>query len=122
MPNNDITGSRSADRSDWTEALERLSRLAVARESAWPEIGAATSHESAVPIDPDQLAHAIAEIQQASAALRRSDPTLELWRPEQTVPGETRPRRSVWILIGGIWISASLVVAGTASAIFYLLG
>jgi hypothetical protein len=123
VPNDDVTGSHSAGRSDWSKPLERLSRLAVARETARREIGAATSQESAVPIDTDQLARAIAQIRQASAAVRRSEAALELvWRPIQTVPGKTRPRQSVWMLIGAIWISAGLFLAATASSIFYLLG
>jgi hypothetical protein len=123
VPNDDITGSHSAGRSDWSKALERLSRLTAGRETARREIGGATSQESAVRIDTDQLARAIAQIRQASAAVRRSEAALEsLWRPIQTVPRKTRPRRSVWILIGAIWIGASLLVAAATSAIFYLLG
>ena len=72
--------------------------------------------------DSDQLARAVAEIERASEALRRTEPALQLWLPEESALDEARRHRSVWILIGGIWISASLVVAGTAAAILYLLG
>src|SRR5262245_57462988 len=137
MPDNDTIGSRSADRSDWNNALEVVSRLAAAREAlrdggtvqqgvAGRQSGApaqvAMMQRPAAPIDPDQLARAVAEIEQASAALRRSEPTLEVWLPQQATSSETRHYLSVWILIGGIWITASLVVTGATGAILYLLG
>src|SRR5579885_935367 len=74
------------------------------------------------PIDPGQLARAIAEIEKASAALRRSEPTLELWRPGWATLGKKRGYISVWILIGGIWISDILVLSATVGAILYLFG
>jgi hypothetical protein len=80
---------------------------------------------SAMPtgtIENDQLAGALAEIEEASAALRRSEPLLEHRLPAP--PARSNPRRywSVWILIGGIWISATVVVATAAGAILYILG
>ncbi len=138
MPNNDALGSRPADRSDWSSAWEAVSRLAAARETALHEIGrdrragggapqpARSASAAAVSakqdLDPDQLAIAVAEIEQASAALRRSEPALEVWSPDLAKRSEKRKYLSVWILIGGIWISATLVVAGATGAILYLLG
>jgi|SRR5262245_538808 len=140
MRTNDTIGPHAADRSDWNEALEVVSRLAAAREAALQDVGevrqngsvletrqrgaatAVPAEKNAAAIDPDQLAHAVAEIEQASAALRRSEPALEVWLPEQAPRTETRRHLSVWILIGGIWISATLVVAGATGAILYLLG
>jgi hypothetical protein len=139
MPNNDAIGNNSADNSDWSNAWEVVSRLAAAREAALHENGAdqqgtailasaprsasAATAISAKPIvDPDQLARAVAEIEKAAAALRRSEPTLEVWLPESTARREKRKYLSVWILIGGIWISATLVVASATGAILYLFG
>src|SRR5262245_24222412 len=139
MSNNDTIGSRPADRLDWNSAFDVVSRLAAARE-ALQDVGAvqqaavlesrqssaaasaAMLPKPAAAIDPDQLARAVAEIEQASAALRRSEPTLEVWLPEQATPSEARRHLSVWILVGGIWITATLVVAGATGAILYLFG
>jgi hypothetical protein len=141
MRDNDAMGTKPADGSDWNNAWEVVSRLAAAREAALHEIGAnqpgaavldsagvprgasATPAMSARPVvDPDQLARAVAEIEQASAALRRSEPALEFWLPQPAARREKRKYLSVWILIGCIWISATLVVAGATGAILYLLG
>ena len=63
---------------------------------------------------------AVAEIEKASAALRQAEPGLEVGVPDAL------PRRgrywSIWLLIGGVWISATLVVAGATGAILYLFG
>jgi len=37
-------------------------------------------------------------------------------------PVEVRNYRSVWIMIGALWISATLVVVGATGAILYLFG
>jgi hypothetical protein len=73
-------------------------------------------------LDDDQLAHAVAEIEQASAILRRSEPSLEAGIPSSPARSEARSYWSVWILIGALWLSATVVVASAAGAIFYLLG
>jgi hypothetical protein len=141
MPNHDALGSRAADGSDWSSAWEAVSRLAAAREAALREIGrdgraavtpepvrgsTATSSSAVISakqdLNPDQLAIAVAEIEQASATLRCSEPTLEVWSPEPTERGEKRKYLSVWVLVGGVWISATLVVAGATGAILYVLG
>ena len=142
MPNNDPLGSKPADKSDWNRAWEVVSQLAAARETTLRGIGgdqqtaailesarrqrtasaAAISAKPVVPVDPDQLARAIAEIETASAALRRSEPALEVWLPDSTTRRESRRYFSVWILIGGIWLSATLVVAGATGAILYIFG
>jgi hypothetical protein len=131
--------SHPADSSEWNNALQVVTRLAAAREAALQDVGAEQQRAAAAdprprgipavtaarpvePMDPDQLARAVAEIEQASAALRRSEPSLEVWQPDAPPRNETRQYLSVWILIGGIWISATLVVAGATGAILYLLG
>jgi hypothetical protein len=82
----------------------------------------AASTAGITPLDHDQLASAVAEIEQASAMLRRSEPALEAGIPSPPVSIERRSYWSVWILIGAIWISATLVVASATGAILYLLG
>lgn len=136
MPRNDAIGSKPAERSDWNNAWEVVSRLAAAREAALDEIKQERRAPAATParvvrpapvksdnvssVDPDQLARAVAEIEQASAALRRAEPALEIGVP--SAPTRSRRYWSVWVLIGCVWISATLVVAGATGAIIYLFG
>jgi hypothetical protein len=142
MPNNDALGAKPTDRSDWSDAFEAVSRLAAAREATMDGIktedrrgaavreptsrrGATSGTVAGTPkqgIDPDQLARAVAEIEKASAALRRSEPTLEVGLPAATRIGTRKKYLSVWILIGSIWISATLVVAGATAGILYVMG
>ena len=138
MPTNDALGAKSPDKSaDWSNAFEAVSRLAAARETTMHDMeqdrGSAATERRAIGsdaaaraaaqgIDPDQLARAFAEIEKASAALRRSDPALEVGPPVPTRSGKRRRYLSVWILIAGIWISATLVVAGATAGILYVLG
>jgi hypothetical protein len=135
MQNNDALGARPPDRADWSNAFEAVSRLAAAREVALQDVGdqreapasgqQTASNSAAIPaeqIDPDQLARAVAEIEKASTALRQSEPALEAWSPNAATSGITRKYWSIWLLIGAIWISATLVVAVAAGAILYLLG
>jgi hypothetical protein len=134
MPKKDATGSKPADRADWNNAWEIVARLAAAREATMHEIEpprppVARSHSaqpatnapaSAEPVDPDQLARAVAEIEKASAALRQAEPGLEVGVPD--APPRRSSYWSIWLLIGGVWISATLVVAGATGAILYLFG
>jgi hypothetical protein len=139
MPTNDALGAKSPDKSvDWSNAFEAVSRLAAAREATMHDIerdrrspattdrrataSDAAARATAQGIDPDQLARAVAEIEKASAALRRSDPALEVGPPVPTRSGKRKRYLSVWILIAGIWISATLVVAGATAGILYVLG
>ena len=89
--------------------------------SARREISAKQGISAKQDLDPDQLAIAVAEIEKASAALRRSEPTLEVWSPNSVTRNEKRQYLSVWLLVGSIWISATLVVAGATGAILYVL-
>ncbi len=136
MPTNDALGAKPADKSDWSNAFETVSRLAAAREAAMyhgePERrGSATDRRatSSAPtrtttpdIDPNQLARAVAEIEKASAALRRSEPALEVGLPAPARSGTRKRYLSVWLLVAGIWISATLAVAGAAAGILYVVG
>jgi hypothetical protein len=68
----------------------------------------------------DQLARDIADIEQASAALRRAEPGLESWNdaPRASL-GQPRP---LWLLIGLLWLSTALVTVGAVVAIATLAG
>jgi len=68
----------------------------------------------------DQLAREVAEIEAATAALRRAEPALESWtRAPANTGGKPRP---VWLLIGALWLSTALVTAGAVVAIATLAG
>jgi hypothetical protein len=69
----------------------------------------------------EQLARDFAEIERATAALRRAEPALESWTAPP--PGaRLRQPRPVWLLIGVLWLSTALVAAGAVAAIVRLLG
>ena len=146
MSGNDAFGSGSAEVSDWTRAWEAVSRLAAAAPLAFHDIRRdrrlASIDPAPVPHilpvteetrdetdrrigqtgDPDQLARAIAEIEKAAAALRRAEPALEPWQPAPEAIGKHRNYLSIWVLIGAVWISAILLIAGTTGTIVYLFG
>jgi hypothetical protein len=82
---------------------------------------AAGSWTKTDPNGQGQLERAIAEIEQASAALKSAEPALEAWLPDAAPRSEPRKPRSVWILIGTIWLSMLVVVAGVIGAIAYFL-
>jgi hypothetical protein len=136
--------AKSSDSLDWNRAWKAVSRLAAARgatlseaEAAPPAAeepqaepaSAAAPRSPRPPADPalapearDQLARDIAEIEQAAAALRRAEPSLEPRFPSAEAGTELRKVRSVWILIGLIWLSAASVVSCAVGAIFLLFG
>jgi hypothetical protein len=139
MSSNDTVQPNSADTSDWSRAWQAVAKLATARESlqeiprthsfSEPEHAQYAASDSAITsaipagtIENDQLAGALAEIEKASAALRRSEPLLEHGLPISPVRAHTRSYWSVWILIAAIWISATFVVATAAGAILYIMG
>jgi hypothetical protein len=69
----------------------------------------------------DQLARDIADIEQASAALRRAEPGLETWTagsPAAAAP----PPRPLWLLIGLLWLSTALVTVGAVAAVAIFAG
>ena len=68
----------------------------------------------------DQLAREVADIEAATAVLRRAEPALESWtKAPANTGGKPRP---VWLLIGVLWLSTALVTAGAVVAIASLAG
>jgi hypothetical protein len=68
----------------------------------------------------DQLARELAEIEAATAALRRAEPELESWtKTPANTGGKPRP---VWLLVGVLWLSTALVTAGAVAAIATFAG
>jgi hypothetical protein len=68
----------------------------------------------------DQLAREVADIEAATAALRKAEPALESWtKAPASTGGKPRP---VWLLIGVLWLSTALVTAGAVVAIASLAG
>jgi hypothetical protein len=77
----------------------------------------------------DQVARDIAEIERATAALRRGEPSLEMWseaasaaRADEAATLVIRRTRPVWLLIGLLWLSTALVTVGAVAAIARLVG
>jgi len=73
----------------------------------------------------DQLARDIAEIERATAALRKGEPALESW--DESWSGDVlampaRKPRPVWLVIGLLWLSTALLTAGAVAAIARLAG
>ena len=68
----------------------------------------------------DQLARDIADIEHASAALRRAEPALESWtgRSAASAPNP----QPLWLLIGVLWVSTALVTVGAVVAIAAFAG
>src|SRR5262245_41357299 len=136
--NNNIHGSTPRHSGEWKLAWDAVARLAAARQDALrgarhddspvvpleaaspaaPEVSA----QPGASIDASDYARAIAEIEQASAALRRAEPGLEAWKPEAGAASEPRKSWPVWVLVGGIWVSTITVFASTIGAILYLFG
>jgi hypothetical protein len=138
MSSNRLVGPTPRDSQDWKAAWDAVAHLAATRERAQPQqgdsrtaphlteprpaTGADVEHGTAQPAIADEYARALAEIEQASAALRKAEPTLETWQPDAAASGEPRTLRSVWILVGCIWLSTITVFAGAIGAIVYFLG
>jgi hypothetical protein len=73
----------------------------------------------------DQLARDIAEIERATAALRKAEPALETWTGPRSgdTPAITPHKPApVWLLIGLLWLSTALITVGAVAAIARLAG
>jgi len=81
------------------------------------------SIDDSIPLAPAeraQLERDIAEIERAAAALRKAEPNLETW----TIPPveATAQPRSVWLLIGALWLATALITIAAVIAIAALVG
>jgi hypothetical protein len=77
----------------------------------------------------EQFARDIADIERATLALRRAEPSLEMWseagsetRTDDAATLVIRKTRPVWLLIGLLWLSTALVTVGAVAAIARLVG
>lgn len=77
----------------------------------------------------EQFACDVAEIERATAALRRAQPGLESWsessteaRADDAGSFAVRKTKPVWLLIGALWLSTALVTVGAVAAIARLIG
>ncbi len=94
------------------------------REFEAPQSGVAPAvvdaDGSLAPYERDQLARDLAEIERATAALRKAEPALESWaRPLAETMGKPHP---VWLLVGVLWLSTALATFGAVVAISALVG
>ena len=71
------------------------------------------------PAANEQLVREMAEIESATAALRKAEPALQTWTK---APASSRKPRPVWLIIGALWLSTALVTAGAVVAIAILAG
>jgi hypothetical protein len=128
----------SANSSEWNEAWKSVRRLADARrgvlEGAATQNGSFDSNtsnrSSRTAVDPAtddilfisaQAQHDLAEIESASAVLRIAQPDLEAWSSPNMEAVSTRKPRSVWIVVGVLWVSTVLLMAMAGLAIASLL-
>ena len=93
------------DEADWSRAWQVVAQLAEARAATLREIGA-----------PGPAAPASHLLSDAATAT-----TLEPSRPAIETSGEVRGGRSLWLLLGLIWLTALLVVSCGALALALLV-
>jgi hypothetical protein len=104
---------------DGTAAVIESRKLETTRHgNAAP---AASDLSTLAPIDREQFARDIAEIERATAALRKGEPALESWT-RSPAAATAKPPRPLWLLIGVLWLSTALVAAGAVVAIATLVG
>jgi hypothetical protein len=108
---------------------ERRSEGAVLQQGAFAGINASKrSLRKAVDAGADdilfisaQAQHDFAEIEGALVALRRAQPDLESWSTATTDAVQARKPRSVWLVVGAVWVSTVLLMAVATLAIASLL-
>ena len=109
-----------------SSVLTNSPRLGVRQWDAVPaslKPGRAAGTDDARALDGfarEQLARDIADIERATAELRRAEPALQSWsKPANPAVPKHRP---VWILIGALWFVSVLVAIGAVVAIASLTG
>jgi hypothetical protein len=134
MTNKQI-GSPPLTTPDWDQALQLVHRLAsarrdiiadgaVARPAEWSSVSGGNegiTDQADGVVDREEFARAVAEIEQASAALRQAEPGLETWVKQQTEKTTSRKPQFVWALIVTLWLSTALMIAGAVTAIAYFV-
>jgi hypothetical protein len=134
MTNKQI-GSSPPATPDWDQALRLVHRLAsarrdiiadgaIARPAEWDGMssgGTGMAGEADGVVDREEFARAVAEIEQASAALRQAEPGLETWVKQPTEKTPSRKPQFVWALIVTLWLATALVIAGAVTAIAYFI-
>jgi hypothetical protein len=91
------------------------------REAPAGERSESTAGATPLPdLVQDQLAREFADIESASATLRKAEPALESWTgaPALAAPNS----RPVWLLVGLLWLSTALVAASAVIVIAVLAG
>jgi hypothetical protein len=73
------------------------------------------------PVVREQLARDLADIEAATAALRKAEPGLESWTKTEEPAVAPKPR-PVWLLVGALWLSTALVIAIAVVTIANLAG
>lgn len=72
--------------------------------------------------EQEQLAREYADIERASAALRLGQPALRTWSKPAASSAVAKKPRSLWLLIGLLWLSTAVITAGAVAAIATLAG
>ena len=72
-------------------------------------------------VNADEFARAVAEIEQAAAALRQAEPALETGAKPRAEKARSRRPRSIWLFIATLWLATALVIAGAVTAIAYFI-
>jgi hypothetical protein len=118
MPNHDL-GDQPSDGLDGDANELHAFEVALRGRASGAVIDAPPLGET------DQIAKDIADIERATAVLRKAEPALETWTGawpgEQPATALPKPR-PVWLLIGLLWLSTALVTVGAVAAIAALAG
>jgi hypothetical protein len=89
-------------------------------ESARQALMRAEASGALAEFERDQLARDIADIENATAVLRRAEPALQSWtKPQAPAVLKARP---LWLLMGLVWLSTAILTVGAAYAIAALYG
>jgi hypothetical protein len=83
--------------------------------------GNAATNEVTDSAAQDQLARDLAEIEAATATLRKAEPDLENWTRTDETAITPKPR-PVWLVVSALWLSTALVIAIAVVAIANLAG